>query len=87
MSYATFVPPHQRLQPITRRPIPQVPLGLHSRGGSREPNILEGLDWLKGAGQPHLLDAHHSTVLQFSSWAGLDTEKQSRKGYSFTKPV
>ena len=29
--------PHWRLKPITRRPIPQVWLGLHSRGGSSGP--------------------------------------------------
>ena len=34
MSYARFASPLRRLKPITRRPIPQVSIGLHSRGGS-----------------------------------------------------
>ena len=34
MSYVSFVTPHQRLHSITRRQNPQVPAGLHSRGGS-----------------------------------------------------
>jgi len=34
VSYVKFASPLQRLQPITRRPNPQIPLGLHSQGGS-----------------------------------------------------
>jgi hypothetical protein len=34
VSYVTFASPLRRLKPITRRLIPQVSLGLHSRGGS-----------------------------------------------------
>jgi len=45
VSYARFASPHQRLKPITRRPNPQVPTGLHSRGGSlvSEPHSVAGL--------------------------------------------
>ena len=35
MSDGRFAAPQWRPKPITRRPIPQVSLGLHSRGGSR----------------------------------------------------
>jgi hypothetical protein len=41
--------PHWRPTPITRRPIPQVSFGLHSRGGSFGPTLTEDLDPFKGA--------------------------------------
>ena len=39
MSYGRFAAPHWRPTPITRSPIPQVSIGLHSRGGSESHNI------------------------------------------------
>lgn len=39
MSYGRFAALHWRLTSITRRPIPQVSIGLHSQGESESHNI------------------------------------------------
>lgn len=54
MSYARFASSLQRLQPITRRPNPQVSIGLHSRGGSEIRKVTLPLVWKSGLS----LDGH-----------------------------
>ena len=43
MRYGRFASPLRRLNPITRRPIPQVSLGLDLRGGSTKMAIISEL--------------------------------------------
>ena len=64
MSYGRFASPHQRLKPITRRQNPQVPSGLHLRGGSVGQILRSRSVQFRGAG--HLQPSLSFTLNQIS---------------------
>ena len=64
MSYARLASPHGRPKPITRRPIPQVSLGLDSRGWSTVRLAHIRPVQRQGAGHLHHLKQRYITGVQ-----------------------
>ena len=87
MSYGRFASPQRRLTPITRRPIPQVSIGLHSQGGSFGPGLTDRLDRFKGGRSEHIITklreaevalSQGQTVVQVSRSLGITEQTYYR---------
>jgi hypothetical protein len=80
VSYARFASPHQRLKPITRRPNPQVSIGLHSRGGSELARLTLGVVQQLGADQSR--GYSQTNGWHFSNQGGNNCEVRKRENNS-----